>query len=128
MYRYHAMLLLKIVRENVKILTACGHRIAHRKWKESKLQPGTAGPGNRLGCCLISFRFLWAILCPQAVYQMNKKKGSSCLVLSCNLCNFRPYSQHPIIGKALSCIVSISRTKYCRIGSDSYEPPLSSSH
>ena len=32
--------------------TACGHRIAHRKWKEIKLQPGTGGPGNRVGCCL----------------------------------------------------------------------------
>ena len=31
--------------------TACGDRIAHRKWKETKLLPGTAGPGNRLGCC-----------------------------------------------------------------------------
>ena len=47
--------------------TACGHRIAHRKCKETKLQPGTAGPGNRLGCCLISFHFLWTILCLQAV-------------------------------------------------------------
>ena len=47
--------------------TACGHRIAHRKWKETKLQPGTAGPGNMLGCCTISFHFRWAILCPQAV-------------------------------------------------------------
>ena len=25
--------------------------MAHRKWKEVKLQPGTAGPGNMLGCC-----------------------------------------------------------------------------
>ena len=32
------------------------------------MQPGTAGPGNSLGCCLISFHFLWAILCPQAVF------------------------------------------------------------
>ena len=47
--------------------TACGHRIAHRKWKETKLHPGTDGPGNRLGFCLVSFNFLWAILCPQAV-------------------------------------------------------------
>ena len=47
--------------------TACGHRIAHRKWKETKQDPGTAGPGNRLGCCLIYLHFLWAILCPQAV-------------------------------------------------------------
>ena len=47
---------------------ACVHRMAHRKWKETKLQPGTAGPGSMLGCCLISLHFLWAILCPQAVY------------------------------------------------------------
>ena len=47
--------------------TLCGHRIAHGKWKETKQQPGTAGPGNVLGRCLVSFHFLWAILCPQAV-------------------------------------------------------------
>ena len=35
--------------------------MAHRKWKEIKQQPGTAGPGNMLGCCLLSFNFLWAI-------------------------------------------------------------------
>ena len=35
--------------------------MAHRKWKEIKQQPGTAGPGNMLGCCLISFHFLGAI-------------------------------------------------------------------
>ena len=33
----------------------------YRKWKECKQQPGTAGPGNMLGCCLIYFHFLWAI-------------------------------------------------------------------
>ena len=40
--------------------------MAHRKWKETKLQPGIAGPGNMLGCCLVSFQFLWAIhpICP----------------------------------------------------------------
>ena len=47
--------------------TACGHRMAHRKGKETKLLPSTAGPGNMLGCCLNSFHFLWANLCPQAV-------------------------------------------------------------
>ena len=47
--------------------TAWGHRMAHRKWKETKLQPGTAGPGNMLGCCFVSFHFLWAIICLQAV-------------------------------------------------------------
>ena len=48
--------------------TACGHRITHRKWKETKLQPVTVGPGNRLGCCLVYFHFLCAILCPQVVF------------------------------------------------------------
>ena len=40
--------------------------MAHRKWKEIKQQPGTAGPGNMLGCCLLSFHFLWVIhpICP----------------------------------------------------------------
>ena len=35
--------------------------MAHRKWKEAKQLPGTAGPGNMLGCSLISFHFLLAI-------------------------------------------------------------------
>ena len=35
--------------------------MAHRKWEEAKQLPGTAGLGNRLGCCLIYFHFLWAI-------------------------------------------------------------------
>ena len=55
--------------------TACRHRIAHSKWKETKLQPGTAGPGNRHGCCFVSFHFLWAILCPQAVHSC---RGARC--------------------------------------------------
>ena len=42
--------------------------MAHRKWKETKQLPGTARPGNMLGSCLVSFHFLWAILCPQAVH------------------------------------------------------------
>ena len=49
-------------------LRRSGHRMAHRKWKETKQQPSmlpctTAVPG----CSLVSFHFLWAILCPQAV-------------------------------------------------------------
>ena len=32
--------------------------MSHRKGKETKQQPGTAGPGNILGCCLVSLRFL----------------------------------------------------------------------
>ena len=45
--------------------TACGHRMAHRKWKETKQQPSML-PGPAVpGCSLVSFHFLWAILCPQ---------------------------------------------------------------
>ena len=32
--------------------------MSHRKQKETKQQPGTAGPGNMLGCCLVSLHFL----------------------------------------------------------------------
>ena len=38
-----------------------------KKWKDTKQQPGTAGSGNMLGCCLISFHFLWAILSTSTV-------------------------------------------------------------
>ena len=42
-------------------------RMANRIWKEAKQQPGTAWPGNRLGSCLVSFQFLWAILSTSTV-------------------------------------------------------------
>ena len=42
-------------------------RMAHRIWKETKQQPGIARPGNMLGCCLVSFHFLWAILSTSTV-------------------------------------------------------------
>ena len=35
--------------------------MSHRKRKETKQQPGTDGPGNILGCCFVSLRFLWDI-------------------------------------------------------------------
>ena len=35
--------------------------MANRKWKEIKQEPGRAVQGNMLGCCLLSFHFLWAI-------------------------------------------------------------------
>ena len=47
--------------------TACGHRIANRKLKETKqlpiMLPGPAVPG----CILVSLHFLWAYPCPQPV-------------------------------------------------------------
>ena len=41
--------------------------MSHRKWRETKQQPGTAGPGNMLGCCLVSLHFLCYILCSRSV-------------------------------------------------------------
>ena len=42
-------------------------RMAHRIWKETKQEPGTVGPGNMLGCSLVSFHFLWTILSTSTV-------------------------------------------------------------
>ena len=41
--------------------------LPHRKWREIKQQPGTAGPGNMLGCCLIYFHFRWGKLSMRTV-------------------------------------------------------------
>ena len=41
--------------------------LPHRKWKENKQQPGTAGPGNMFGCSLVSFHFLWGKLSTRTV-------------------------------------------------------------
>ena len=63
------VLTLSIDQQNLRsyIPTVLVLRMAHRIWKETKHEPGTVGPGNILGCCLVSFHFLWDILCPQAV-------------------------------------------------------------
>ena len=52
-------------------LVACSYtvlRMAHRIRKETKQQPGTAGPGNMIGCCLVPFHFLCAILSTITVF------------------------------------------------------------
>ena len=41
--------------------------LPHGKWKEIKQQPGTAGPGNMLGCCLIFLHFPWGKLSTRTV-------------------------------------------------------------
>ena len=43
-------------------------RMANRTRKETKQEPGTAGPSNMLGYCLVSFHFLWAILSTSTLY------------------------------------------------------------
>ena len=50
---------------------ARGHRMAHRKWKETKQQPSML-PGPAVpGCCLVSFNFLCAIMWPHTVEMIN---------------------------------------------------------
>ena len=39
-------------------ITGWMERMLHRRRKETKQQPGTAGPGSILGCCLVSLRIL----------------------------------------------------------------------
>ena len=51
----------KIRASNLNYCTGRMGWMAHKKWKETKQQQGTAGTGNRLGCCLLPFHFLWAI-------------------------------------------------------------------
>ena len=41
--------------------------LPHRKWREIQQQPGTAGPGNMLGCCLIFLHFLLGKLSTRTV-------------------------------------------------------------
>ena len=57
-------------------------RMAHRILKETKQEPGTAEPDNMLGCCLVSFHFLWAILSTSSVLFMSNRL---CLTYSNNL-------------------------------------------
>ena len=53
--------------------------MADRKWEEGKQKPsmllGSAVPGSSL----VSFYFLWAILCPQAVgsYSISQSAGGT---------------------------------------------------
>ena len=42
-------------------------RMANRKWIETEQQPGTAEPGNMLGCCIIYFHFRWGKLSTRTV-------------------------------------------------------------
>ena len=52
-------------------------RMAHRIWKQTKQQPGTAGPGNMLGCCSVSFHFLLAIPSTSTVLDSFARSDSS---------------------------------------------------
>ena len=40
---------------------------ARRQFGPTKQPPGTAGPGNMLGCCLVSFHFVWGKLSMRTV-------------------------------------------------------------
>ena len=45
--------------------------MSHRKQKDTKQQPGTAGPGNIFGCCLVSLRFLCDIHCIHYIQEIH---------------------------------------------------------
>ena len=68
--------------------------MAHRIWIETKQHPGTAGPGNMLGCCLLSFHFLFAIL------------STSTVLVDEQWCNVFP---RYTVGTAVSMCVTLQR-------------------
>ena len=76
----YAVVLSRVEESTVIVL-----RMAHRIWKESKQQPGTAEPGNMLGCCLISFYFLWAILSMTTVHSEGLRGCNSGIVHLCDV-------------------------------------------
>ena len=56
----------QVMKQKVTLFLFTGRMgwMAHRRWKETKQQPGTAGPGNMLGYCLVSLHFRCDILAP----------------------------------------------------------------
>ena len=63
----HIWIRIRITTPNLNLFTELLHRMWYRKWRETKQEPGTAGPGNMLGSCLVSLHFLWAILSTSTV-------------------------------------------------------------
>ena len=55
--------------------TACGHRMAYRKWKESKQQPSMLPDPAVPGCCLLSFHILWGKLSTRTVDNVKLGRG-----------------------------------------------------
>ena len=58
---------------DIKTCTVRVDSLPHRKSIEIKQQPGTAGPGNMLGCCLIYFHFRWGKLSTLTVQRCTKR-------------------------------------------------------
>ena len=59
---------LYVVTKTEKNCTVLVLRMTHGIWKETKQEPSTAGTGNMLGSCLVSFHFLVAILSTSTVF------------------------------------------------------------
>ena len=51
--------------------------MTHRIWKETKQEPGTAGPGNMPGCCLVSLHFLCYMVAALYIVQWFKEKAKT---------------------------------------------------
>ena len=73
------------------LLTSTGRMgwMAHRKWKETRQLPGTAGPGTMLGCCLISFHFRCNVHPIRPVF--------CCILVSYNLTKHWVWNQNTVM-------------------------------
>ena len=77
---------------------------------ESKQQPGTAEPGNMLGCCLNYFHFLWAILSTSTVhlclmYQRYQLTGNR--KLSRQLCHFNTLPNYVYVAETTTQTINL---------------------
>ena len=70
--------------------------MSHRKWKETKQQPGTAGPGSILGYCFVSLRFLCDIHSIHSVF--NSIFASAVLLFGLGNCMSGGYDTGGVAG------------------------------
>ena len=90
--------------------------MAHRKWKEAKQLPGTAGPGNMLGCSLICFHFLWAIHPIRPVESRLTTERDQGAVGRCRRCRWQWRRR-----RGRRVIFSICRSRSCRLRLSCYK-------
>ena len=89
---YLVRLIIKCAETVVQLQTECTVlvlRMVHRKWKETKQQPGML-PGPALpDCSLVSFHILWAMMSTSTVRYRNKTRVCVCKGLEKDKDTFR---------------------------------------
>ena len=79
--------------------SGCGHRMSHRKWRETKQQPSLLPCPAVPGCCFVSFNFLWSHTVHDYMSLSHQAFNKSCVVpvlmeVARNICGFKSGSRH----------------------------------